>query len=264
MLIDTHAHLNFKAFENDLEKVIGKAKEAGVEKIINVGANLDSSKKAIELASLYPNLYATAGIHPHHADIGGEPIKNIDLLIKNDKVVAIGEIGLDYHEYASETKPGNHTKTLQKKVFLSQIDLAKKSKLPVVFHSRESIKDLLPLVAQLKKSDFSDLRGVFHCWSETLDFAKETLDLGFYLSFTANITYPKNEYLREVVRFIPLEFILLETDSPFLPSHDNRGLRNTPSTVKIIAQTIADLKGLSFSKVAAVTTQNATNLFKLG
>lgn len=263
MYIDTHTHLNFKDFNNDRDEVIKKSIEDGVERMIVVGARLDSSTSAVELASKYPDLYASVGFHPHHADeLGVEPLKQLEVLAKNPKVVAIGEIGLDYHQYISETKPGISDKDLQKQIFLQQINLSQKLDLPVIIHCRDSVEDLLPLVAQLK-SEFPRLCGVFHCFSENLVSAKQIVDLGLYLSFTPIITYPKNGYLRDIIRYIPLESIMLETDCPFLPPQSMRGLRSTPTAVKIVAQTIAEIKQLPLEQVENATTKNALSLFHL-
>src|SRR3989338_4913168 len=262
MFIDTHAHLNFSAFDNDLDQVVLASLKNGVGKILNVGAKLDSSKKVTEVAQLYPELYASVGVHPHHADeFSDEVLKKFEELAKNPKVVAIGEIGLDFHEYVSETKPGFLDRKIQEKVFLAQIFIAKKLHLPIIIHSRKSIEELIPLVVQLKKHEFPNMQAVFHCWSDKLDYAKQIADLGFYLSFTAILTYPKNGHLREVIKYLPLEQMLLETDSPYLPPQNKRGLRNTPETVKIIAQRIADIKNTSLEKVEDVSTNNAEKLF---
>ncbi|OGY27632.1 MAG: hypothetical protein A2802_02665 [Candidatus Woykebacteria bacterium RIFCSPHIGHO2_01_FULL_43_29] len=264
MFIDTHAHLNFKAFDNDREAIIKKSIGEGVGKIIIVGSSLATSLSSVALASKYPELYASVGVHPHHSgEYDSYTLDKLTDLATNNKVVAIGEIGLDYHEYISETKPGISDPKLQKTAFLEQIKLSQKLSLPVIIHCREAMGDLFPLVAQLKRHDFTNLTGVFHCYSEGLDYAKKIVNLGLFVSFTPIITYPKNDYLREVVRYLPLDLILLETDSPFLPPQEKRGLRNDPTAVKIVAQTISEVKKISLEEVEKTTTQNAERLFKI-
>lgn len=264
MFIDTHAHLNFEAFKNDLDDVIKQSQQEEVENIINVGANLESSQETVNLAKKYTSLFSAIGFHPHHADeFNDDTYQQLLDLGKETKVVAIGETGLDYYNYKSLTKPGSHPKELQKKVFLKQVELAQVLNLPLVIHSRDSIEDLLPLVVQLYKQYGESFRGVFHCFSYDQRVAQKLIEIGFFISFTPILTYPKNDYLREVAGKIPLEKILLETDSPFLPPQNMRGLRNTPSTVKIVAQTIAEIRKISILEVAHQTTKNAQILFNL-
>lgn len=257
MLIDTHAHLDFKEFDRDRDEVIRRAKKFGVEKIINVGCNLKRSQNSIALSQKYDNIYATVGLHPHDAKEEFGKYEELAKLGKNKKVVAIGECGLDYFRLEKE-----EDKIKQKEVFLSQLDLALKLNLPVIIHCRNAFDDLLTLL-KIKKYK-NKIRGVTHCFSGTLRYAREFLNLGLSISFTGSITYvrPKGELLA-VVRMVPLDRIMIETDSPYLAPVPHRGKRNEPAFVKFVAEKIAEIKGLGFKTIADQTTQNAINLFKL-
>lgn len=262
MFIDTHAHLNFQAFEKDLDEVIRQAQGAGVEKIINVGADLESSQRAVDLAQKYEGLSASVGIHPHHAGNHGNTEnakETLKKLAQYPKVVAIGECGLDYHSYE---RGGVTAPQKQKKLFLAQIKLAQELNLPVIFHCRDAHKDILKIF-NFQLAIFSSIKGVFHCFSGDEKFLKEVLNRGFYIGFDGNITYKKAQNLRELVKLTPLARLLLETDAPYLPPEPFRGLRNTPANVKIIAKAIAQIKNLPGGKIAQATTQNAQTLFHL-
>lgn len=264
-MIDTHAHLNFAAFESDLEEVVGRAKQAQIETMIVVGAKLDSSEKAVQLAQSYPQLYATVGIHPHHAEMLSDNwLDIVTSLAQNPRVVAIGEIGLDYHTYPSG---GIIEPAKQKRVLEAQLSLAKDCHLPVIIHCREAWEDLLPIVAQYKKHN-----GVFHCWSGTPNYAQTVLRMGFSIAFAGNLTYPTPKppqsfrplsEIQEVAKSIPLNRILLETDCPFLAPQPKRGLRNEPAFVTITANYLATLRSVSVKEIQVVTTQNAKRLFRL-
>lgn len=264
-MVDTHCHLNFKAFEKDCDLVIKRAFEAGVTKIINVGTKIDSSQKAVELASQYKNLYAIVGVHPHHADklgVGWE--KELEKLSRAPKVVAIGECGMDYYSYKSNDIVDPR---VQKKVFIKQIELAHKLKLPLQIHNRHAGGEILNVLLN-HKSYLVNPPGMFHCFSGNLDFLKKVLDLGFYVGFDGNITYkgkaPGEETeLSELVSYAPLDRIVLETDSPFLTPVPHRGSRNEPSYVIIIGEFVAQIKGVLFEKVVRETTINANTIFRL-
>lgn len=262
MLIDTHAHLNFGAFAKDLEVVVGQAQEAGVGKIINVGADLDSSQKAVAIAQKYKSCFASVGIHPHHARNHGNMANSVETLkklAKNPKVVAIGECGLDYHPYKNG---GVADPKKQKELFLAQIKLAQKLNLPIIFHCRNAHTDILEVIYQYINK-LIKIRGVFHCFSGDKEFLEKVLDSGFYVGFDGNITYKNAQGLRDLVKTTPLNRLLLETDCPYLPPEPFRGLRNTPANVKIIARAVAQIHKVSFAFVANQTTQNATTLFTL-
>ena len=259
MLIDTHAHLNFKAFKKDIEEVIRRALDEGVEKIINVGANLSSSQKAVEIAQKYGECFVSVGVHPHHAESDQEIEAQLETLAKNPKVVAVGETGLDYHSYKNG---GIANPQKQKEIFTTQLKLAQRLNLPVIFHCRDAHIDILQIIKASAENLQSSLRGVFHCFSGDEQFLKSVLQMGFYVGFDGNITY-KNAYdLRELVRACPLEKLLLETDCPYLTPEPFRGLRNEPKNVKIIARAVAEIKELPFQIIEKQTTQNTHDLFR--
>lgn len=262
-LIDTHAHLDDIRFKDDRDIVIQRARDAGVRKIISVGcwSREKGFKGLLEVLSYYDFIYAALGVHPHEAKdaVGGEPLALIRKLALestatgNNRVVAIGETGLDYHY---EHSP----KDVQKKVFADQLDLARELALPVVIHSREAEKDTFEV---LKGNGHPEHGGVFHCFSGTKEMARKALDAGFYLSFTGVVTYPKATDLQDVVRYVPVERMLVETDCPYLSPVPQRGKRNEPAFVVNVANAIASLKGLTFEDVGRITTLNAEELFGL-
>jgi len=250
-LIDTHAHLNLSNYKKDLEEVIQRAREVGVSQIINVGIDVKTSIKALELAHAYEGLYASAGIHPHEVKkITDETYATLESLLADPKMVALGEIGLDY---AKEYSP----RELQREHFLGQLALARKLGLPVIIHAREA-PDILALLRQELPEKF-----VFHCYAGSVEEAREILDLGGFISVTGIVTFPKAENIRQVVRYVPLEHLMVETDCPFLTPVPHRGKRNEPAFVKYVAEKIAELKGISFEECARITTQNARHFFGL-
>ena len=294
-MVDVHCHLNFKAFVNDYDQVIKEAFAAGVTKIINVGTQVSSSRRAVELAKEYDNLYAIVGIHPHHADkvtpqshpetalagegtheedshgpmgIGPQNDNDSDWLVqleelaKQKKVVAIGEIGLDNYRYQSN---GIANPQMQKEIFIKQIELAHKLKLPIQIHNRHAGKEILDILISHKPL-LLNRPGMFHCMSGNLEFLKKVLALGFYVGFDGNITYKglapgEDTQLSELVSYAPLEAIVTETDSPYLTPEPHRGSRNKPSYGILIGEFIAQIKHISFEEVAAQTTENANRLF---
>jgi TatD DNase family protein len=253
MLIDTHAHLDFPNFKDDtVDNILTRAKAAGVSTVINVGADLQGSRDSVVLAQKYPDIYASVGIHPHDAAmVTTEVISELKSLAKGPKVVAVGEIGLDYFKYDGDRK-------VQQTVFEKQLALAKELELPVIIHDRDAHDDVLTILKQ-----FLPLRGVMHCFSGDVDFAKKILDIGFLLSFTGNITFPKAEQLRKVVEFVPIEKIMVETDCPFLAPQAYRGQRNEPAYVLEVARMISSLKQLPIDEIADRTTRTAITFFNL-
>lgn len=272
-MIDVHCHLNFHAFEKDCDSVIKSAFQAGVTRIINVGTKIDSSEIAVELAQKYENLYAIVGIHPHHSDKttndkrledSEDWITRLERLAKKPKVVAIGEIGMDYFRYKSNDIVDPK---LQKEVFIKQIELAHKLKLPLQIHNRHAGKDILDILSNHKRY-LMNPPGMFHCMSGDLVLLKKVLNLGFYVGFDGNITYKgiapgETIELKELVKYAPLDRIVTETDSPFLAPQPLRGKRNKPEYVIITAKFIAGIKGISFEEIDAQTTRNAIKLFNL-
>jgi len=255
MLIDTHAHLDFKEFDKDREHVIRRAFSSGIIKIINIGCNLKRSLASIELAHVYDNIYASVGVHPHESAINNieKTCREIYRLAKDPKVVALGEIGLDYSQIQKESEMN-----VQKNVFRAQLDIARELDKPVIFHCRDAYADMYDII---KKDNIK--RGVSHCFLGDINIAQSYIDLGLYISFTGVITFKKAVSIQQVVRKIPLQKIMVETDSPFLSPEPYRGQRNEPARVKHIAEKIASLKEVELDKVEDITTQNAENLFNI-
>jgi TatD DNase family protein len=269
MLIDTHSHVNMMVketfdtplpedFKHKAELIINNAAQSNVSTLINVGTSLVESINCVELARTFDNCFATLGIHPN--DITekweSELIKFSELLEqkKELKIVGIGEIGLDYHY-------PKYNKELQYTVLRKQIQMALAYDLPIVIHTRDAEQEVLGILEEYKQD--KKLRGIIHCFSEDLAFAERALKLGFVLGIGGPLTYPKNDTLREVFSTVPLEKIVLETDSPFLPPQKFRGQKNYPAHVKIVALALAELRGITYEEVARVTTSTATTLFGL-
>ncbi len=255
MLIDTHVHLNFQDYNKDLKEVVNRAVAEGVEYLIEVGTDVPSSKRALELALLYTPIYASVGIHPTDASSSTEKDwQEIKALAREQKVVAIGETGLDYHHKRS-------TKEDQQRLFKKHVELALELDLPVIIHNREATEDCLKI---LRKFPGRPLKGAFHCFSGSKETVEECLHMGFYISFAGPVTFPNANRLREVVRSVPAERLLLETDSPFLTPQPRRGKRNEPAYLRYIVPVFAQLYGLSEDDIARITTFNATRLFGIG
>jgi len=264
-MIDVHCHLNFKAFEKDVDEVIKKATDKGVAKIINVGTSIESSRKAVDLATKYENLYAIVGIHPHHADkVEKGWGKEIEILARNEKVIGIGEIGMDYYSYKSN---GIVDPKVQREVFETQIEISHKLKLPLQIHGRQAGKDIIEVLTK-NKSRLLENPGMFHCFAGSLDYLKSALQMGFYVGFDGNITYKglapgEDTTLSELIAYAPLDRIVTETDAPYLAPEPHRGSRNEPSYVIIVGNFIAKIKNSSFEKINKITSQNAEKIFKL-
>lgn len=254
--IDTHCHLNDEKFSADLEEVYIRAKNSGVTKIINFGATLEDSVQAVELAKKFSGMFAGVGIHPEEIENFAEnnSVEKIFSLAKEKKVVAIGEIGLDYHwEKDSEMRK------LQQKIFIEQLELARQINLPVCIHEREAHGDTLKIL----KSNGHGLRGVLHCFSGSLEMAKEVWKMGWLIGIDGPVTFKNSAKLPEIVKAAPREMILLETDAPYLAPTPNRGKRNEPSYLIDIAKKISEIRGESLEDIAEYTTQNAKNLYGL-
>lgn len=254
MLIDSHAHLDDRRFDKDRDKLIKRLKEDDVDIVINPGADFLSSVKSVKMSEDYDNVYAAVGIHPHDAkSMDDETINVLRDLAKKGKVVAIGEIGLDYHY-------DNSPRDIQKKRFREQIKLAKELNLPIIVHDRDAHKDTFDII-----SDEFDgkLTGVIHSFSSSVEMAKKYIDMGFYISFSGPITFKKAKQPKEVAKEIPVDHILIETDSPYLTPEPHRGKRNEPLNVRYVAGMIAELKGISFEEVAKKTAENTKKLFNI-
>lgn len=252
MLIDTHCHLDFPEFSSDLPDVVKRAQESGVNYMINVGSSLQGSINSVNLANTYPNIFAAAGCHPHDSrDFSEEDLEKIKSLAKSDKVVAIGEIGLDYYRNLSPQAE-------QKKVFISLLRLAKDLGLPAVIHSREAREDTLQIMGEEGIKN-----AIVHCFGGDMIFLEACVKMGYFISFTCNVTYKKAQNIRDAVKSAPLERICLETDAPYLSPEGRRGKRNEPAFVRGLAEEVAGIKGLSVEEIAQATTQNAKSFFNL-
>ena len=255
MLVDSHAHLFLPNFSNDLDEVLTRAKANGVKYIIVPGTDIETSKQAIELAEKYEQIYAAVGVHPHDSKEWDDSwIDEIEALASHPKVVAIGEIGLDYfYDFSPKEK--------QHQAFTAQLDLAIKLDLPVVIHNRDSNDDVMKYAREYAPKG---LKAQFHCFAGSIEDAHELVELGYKISFTGNITFKKSDELREIVKSLSVENILLETDSPFLTPVPYRGKRNEPSYVKYVAKQVAELHNLRINDIERTTTYNVFRLFGVG
>ncbi|MGE7879996.1 TatD family hydrolase [Peribacillus muralis] len=252
MLFDTHVHVNAEQFDEDLEEVIERAKEAGVNNMVVVGFDRPTIKRAMELVETYDFMYAAVGWHPVDAiDMTEDDLQWIEELTTHPKVVAIGEMGLDYHWDKSP-------KDIQKEVFRKQIRLAKKVGLPIIIHNREATADIVNI---LKEEEASSVGGIMHCFSGSAETALECVDMNFYISLGGPVTFKNAKKPKEVAAAVPLDRLLIETDCPYLAPHPFRGKRNEPSYVKLVAEQIAEIKQLSIEEVSKATTENAKKLF---
>ncbi|MFC1571467.1 TatD family hydrolase [Candidatus Margulisiibacteriota bacterium] len=255
MFIDTHAHLTFPEYETDLPDVIRRAKDAKLQAIINIALDDEAIKKSLKIAKEHPDfIYTAAGLHPHEASQWSEKVnQNIRISGNQGKIIAIGEMGLDYHYKLSPIET-------QKEVFKKFLQLAQELDLPAVIHSREASKDTMLIIHEENQGK---LKGVLHCFGGDMDLAREALEIGLLISFTGNCTFPKAHQVREAIKQIPLEKIMIETDCPFLAPQAFRGKRNEPAYVVKVAEQIAEAKGLSVEEIAKQTTKNAKNFFKI-
>lgn len=254
MLFDSHAHLDDTKFNDDREAVIGDMRQKGVSYITNIGYDLDSSRRSLVLAKRYPFIYATVGVHPHDVEnLTENDILELAELAKDEKAVAIGEIGLDYYY-------DNSPRDLQRKWFERQVQLALDLGMPIAVHNRESNEDCMKI---LKKFDIKKIGGIMHCYSGSAEMAKEVVKLGMNISFAGPITFKNNRRGVETVQQIPLEHILIETDCPYLAPEPLRGTRNDSRNVRLVAEKIAEIKGISFEEVAKITTENAKRVYRI-
>lgn len=251
MIIDTHCHLNIDEFLIDRDDIIKNAVLNQVSHMICIGMYEEANIEALNIANQYSNIFATVGIHPSYVNQGYDETK-LRALAKEKKVVAIGEIGIDLFWVKDNLE-------VQKEYFKRQLDLSLELKLPVVIHMRESATEIYEIL-----KDYKNLKGVMHCFSEDITWANKFIDLGFYIGIGGPVTYKNNSKAKMVARNIPIDRLLVETDSPFLAPVPKRGKRNEPAYTKYIVEQIALLRGLSPIEVARITTQNAIKLFKLG
>lgn len=256
MLIDTHCHLSSRKFRDDLGKVIERAMDGDVEKIIVPSTNLEDAKKILEITKEYDGIYGLAGIYPGEAykqsDWEADLEKIRELLMNQEKFVGIGEIGLDLYWDKRNIE-------LEKQVFKRQLELAVELELPVVIHNRLAEKEIREVLENMDKLP----KGHFHCWSGNKEFLEYVIEKGFYVGFCGNVTYPSNKKLQEMVKSVPINRLLLETDSPYLSPQGKRGKRNEPINVKITAEFLADSKGVSVTSLINETGDNAKSLFRI-
>lgn len=254
MIIDSHAHYDDEKYDEDREEVINSMHANGVEAVVNIGTSVQSSQNSIDLAHKYDNVYAVVGIHPDEieGDIA-EIIASIKAFASDEKVVAIGEIGLDYSYYKDN-------KELQKQWFDTQLRLAKELKLPFVIHSRDAAKDTFDMI---KANHEEGVKGIIHCFSYSKEIAREYVKMGYYIGVGGVVTFKNAISLKEVVADIPIENIVLETDAPYLAPVPYRGKRNNSIYIKYIAEEIARIKGITTQEVIDITTDNTKNVYNL-
>lgn len=252
MLFDTHAHLDDRAFDGDRESLIAQLPSQGIGLVMNPGCSLDSSRNALKLAQTYPFFFAAVGSHPDAAvEVNDEVLKEYRLLARHPKVKAIGEIGLDYHY---EDIP----RSIQQRAFYAQMELARELDLPVIVHEREAHEDGMAILRQ-----FPEVTGVFHCYSGSAEMARQLVERGWYVGFTGVLTFKNARKAVETAATLPLERIVLETDSPYMAPEPHRGRRNDPSFLPFMAQKLAQLRGLSMEEVENITFANGKRLFRI-
>nr|WP_314464016.1 TatD family hydrolase [uncultured Clostridium sp.] len=254
MIFDTHAHYDDEAFDKDREELLGNLQSYGIEAVTNVGASIKTSKSTLELTEKYPYVYGAIGVHPNEtAELDEDRLNWLKENSKGEKIVAIGEIGLDYYW----EEPDHDT---QKTWFIKQLNLAREVKLPVIIHSRDAAKDTLDI---MKAEKAGDMGGVIHCFSYAKEMAREYLNMGYYLGIGGVLTFKNARKLREVVEYMPLEQLVLETDCPYLAPVPNRGKRNTSLNLPFVVREISTIKGISEEAVIEITNRNAKRLYKL-
>jgi len=252
MLFDTHAHLNDERFDEDRESLISSFKENGISYVCEIGYDLESSKRALELSEKYDFIYAVVGVHPHDSSkLTDEGMCELEKMLSHKKAVALGEIGLDYYYDNSE-------RDVQRYWFAQQAELAKSLKCPISVHTRDAMEDTLNI---LKAHGGGD--GIIHCYSGSVESAKILLNMGYYLSFAGPVTFKNANTALEVIRYVPNDRMLIETDSPYLAPVPHRGKRNCPLYVREVAAKIAEIKGMAFEEVAEITTKNAKKVYRI-
>jgi len=252
--IDSHAHLDDERFEPDREELIASLYENGIETVLNPGADLNTSKSAVALADKYPFIYAAVGCHPHDSkDMNDDTMNIFRELAKNKKVIGIGEIGLDYYY-------DNSDRETQKKWFREQIRLARELDLPYIVHDRDAHEDVFRI---MKEEHYSGTRGILHCYSSSVEMAREFIRLGFYISLGGPVTFKKSKTPKLVAKEVPIDRLLIETDSPYLTPEPFRGKRNEPKYVRYVAEEIAGIRGVNADEIAESTKLNFRRLFNL-
>jgi len=259
MLIDTHTHLDYTDYDADRAEVIGRATEAGVTEIISIGTRIDSSTRALELAENFPNIWATVGIHPCDVDHApDDAVEQLRALAQSRRVVAVGEIGLDYHHLPSDPAEAEANKQRQAALFRKQLELTAELGLNAVIHQRDSWEDTLHILAEFT----GKVRGVFHCFGGTLEQAHEVIALGHLVSFTGIVTFKNAQQVQETARQIDPRHFMVETDCPYLAPAPDRGKRCEPAHTRRVAEFLAELRGVSLESLADRTTETARQFFK--
>lgn len=252
MLFDTHVHLNATQFLEDRDQVIQRAFDTGVNHMVVVGFDRETIPLAIEIAEQHETIYAAVGWHPVDAiDMTNEDLAWIEELSQHPKVVAVGEMGLDYHWDKSP-------KDIQKEVFRKQIQLAKKVNMPIIIHNREATEDIIEI---LKEENAKEVGGIMHCYNDSVDYVQTCLDMNFYISLGGPVTFKNAPMPKEVASVVPIDRLLIETDAPYLAPHPNRGKRNEPAFVKLVAEKIAEIRQISYEEICEKTTKNAFQVF---
>jgi TatD DNase family protein len=251
MLTDSHCHLFYDEIFQDIDNVLIRSKNLGVNRFICVGTNINDSLLSLDISKKYENVYCSAGIHPHDSqNVDKDYIQQIELMMNSNKMIAVGEIGLDYFRNISSKKS-------QIKVFNELLQLADKIDKPVIFHNRDADEDIIEIL-----SSYPNVTGVSHCFSSTLSTAKKLLDIGYYISFSGNLTF-KNSNLPSVAKYLPLDRLLVETDSPYLSPEPFRGKPNEPGRTRYVAEKLAEIHNTSFDTIVEQTTKNINKLFSI-
>jgi len=251
MLTDTHCHLYYKDLKKDLQGVFDRANKLGVNRFICAATNMEDVHQCIEIAENYDQVFCSSGIHPHDTkDAPKNYIEKIYNLMSNDNMVAIGEIGLDYYRNISDSN-------IQKKRLREQLKIALEIDKPVIIHNREADEDMISIL-----TEFPEISGVAHCFSSNLDMANQLLELGYYISFSGNLTF-KNSHLPSIAKELPLDRLLVETDSPFLSPVPFRGKPNEPARVRYVAEKLAEIHNIALEEIANITSENASKIFRL-
>ncbi|WP_026658049.1 TatD family hydrolase [Butyrivibrio sp. AC2005] len=254
MIFETHAHFDDEAFDKDRDSLLSSMQQNGIGTIVNATASRKTVEQSIELTKKYPFIYTTIGVHPSDCDeMDDDELKWLEEMCSYDKAVAVGEIGLDYHY-------DEPSKEIQKKWFEAQIEMARRVKLPLIIHSRDAAKDTLDIMKALRSEEIG---GDIHCFSYSVEIAREYLNMGFYIGVGGVITFKNGKKLREVVEYAPIDQIVIETDSPYLAPEPYRGKRNSSLNLPLVAQRIAELKGLTTEEVIEITEANARKLYNL-
>ena len=255
MIFETHAHYEDRRFDEDRDEILGNLGNNGIETVVNVGSTFETSKTSIFLAEKYPHVYAAIGVHPSEIDCLNEEV--YEWLYKNsshDKVVSIGEIGLDYYWEKEQAK-----RDKQKEAFIRQMDIARVVKLPIIVHSRDAAADTLEI---MKKHNAHEIGGVIHCYGYSVEMAREFVKMGYYIGIGGVVTFKNARVLKEVATEIPLEYIVVETDCPYMAPEPHRGKRNSSLYLPYVVAQIAELKGISAEEVMEITRKNAYELFE--